>query len=122
MAKVREMNQEAWDEWVSSRPKSVQKLCRRLPGDRLYQMKSTGHRVTIYSYAEDGTVTVDVTGKYNALTFERQVFGVKPEDLEECELPAADEPLGATLTEREDVDTFIDAVRPAILKAREQSS
>ena len=57
-------------------------------------MKSTGHRVTMYSYSENGTVTVNVTGDYNVVVFERQVFGISPDDLEECDLPAPGEFLG----------------------------
>jgi len=38
------------------------------------------------------------------------VFGIKPEDLEECDLPGEDEILGVTLTEREDVRQFISAL------------
>ena len=112
MAKIKEIvDQAAWDAWVASRPPVVQELCALLPPDRLYLLKTSGHRVTLLSYSEDRTVTVAVTGAFNALTFERQVFGIKPEDLEECDLPGDDEPLGAILTEREDVDAFIDAVR-----------
>lgn len=122
MAKVREMDHKAWDEWVATRPESVQALCKKLPPDRLYRMKSTGSRVTLVSYAEDGTVRVNITGEHNAIMFERQVFGVKADDLEECDLPATGESLGAMLTEPEDVEAFIEAVRPAILAARKQSS
>lgn len=119
MAKWREIaDQSAWDAWVASRPPVVQELCALLPPDRLYLLKSSGHRVTIASYAENRTVTVDVTGAFNALTFERQVFGVKPEDLEECDFPADGEPLGVALTEQEDVEAFIDLVRPAVLAGR----
>ena len=119
MAKVAEIDQDLWNKWVEGRPPEVKALCKRRSPDRLYRMKSSGRRVTIYSYSEDGTVTVNVSGKYNALTFERQVFGVDPDDLEECDLPKEDEPLGVLLTEREDVGAFIDEVRPTILTERE---
>jgi hypothetical protein len=107
MAKIREMDQAAWKAWVATRPECVRVLCERLPPDRLYLLKSSGHRVFMYSYQENGTVTVCVTGEYNALTFERLVFGISPDDLEECDLPGPDEVLGAVLTEQEDVDAFI---------------
>ena len=97
MAKIAKLNQEAWQEWVATRPPVVQAICLRLPPDTLYRMKSTGQRVTIYSYSENGTVTVHVTGDFNFVTFERGVFGVDPNDLEECELPAPDELLGALI-------------------------
>ena len=74
-------------------------------------MKSSGHRVTLYSYAEDGTVTVNVCGDWNVVTFERRVFGVSPDDLEECDVPDNDEPRGALLTERKDIDAHIEELR-----------
>jgi hypothetical protein len=61
-------------------------------------MRSTGQRVFPVSYSEDGTVRVIVSGKYNLVSFEREVFGVEIDDLEECDLPGPDEPLGAILT------------------------
>lgn len=124
MAKIRDdLDQAAWDAWVATRPACVQALCKRLPPDRLYLLKSSGHRVFMYSYSENGTVTVCVTGRYNAVTFERRVFGIKPEELEECDLPGADEPLGTLLTERKDVDAFIDASIEALhMKGKKHNS
>lgn len=114
MAKIRTLDQAGWDTWVASRPPVVQELCALLPPDRLYLLKTTNQRVTLISYSEDRTVTVAVTGEFNALTFDRQVFGINPEDLEECDLPIDGEPLGAVLTEPQDVDDFIDATRSFI--------
>ncbi len=114
MAKIFEMDPEAqatWNEWVAARPENVQVMCRALPPDRLYRMKSTGHRVQLYSYCEDGTLTVIVSGKYNAVMFDRRVFGISAADLEECELPLPGERLGAALTEQKDVDKFIERAR-----------
>lgn len=107
VAKVLEIDETAWCKWVATRPPEVQSLCNRLPPDRLYRMKSTGHRVTLYSYSEDGTVTVDVTGEYNAVVMERRVFGISPDDLEECEMPGSGETTGTLLTEPEEVNAFI---------------
>ena len=111
MAKVKELNQESWDEWVATRPPVVQWLCRRLPPDRLYRMKPNRQRVTLVSYSENGTVTVAVSGEFNAVTFERQVFGVNPDDLDECDLPAKDEVTGVLLTDPEDVGAFCKMLR-----------
>ena len=98
MAKCKELiDQAGWDAWVASRPPVIQELCALLPPDNLYKMKSTGRRVTIVSYAEDRTVTVAVTGDYNLVALERQVFGINPDDLEECDLPGDDEPLGVVI-------------------------
>jgi len=77
-------------EWTRGRPKVVRDMIRKLPMDRLYRLKSSGHRVTLYSYSEDGTVTVNVLSVWNPetpLLSERRVFGIDPKDLEECELP-----------------------------------
>lgn len=82
-------------EWLAERPQAIKDLVAKLPPDRLYRLKTTGHRVFLYAYSEDGTVTVAVTGQFNALPFERRVFGIAPEDLEECDLPDPDEPVGS---------------------------
>lgn len=95
MAKCKELLDKAgWDAWVESRPPVIQELCALLPPDNLYKMRSTGLRVTIVSYSESRTVTVAVTGDYNLVALERQVFGINPNDLEECDLPGDDEMLG----------------------------
>lgn len=88
-----------WEQWVSERPDNVRPIARRVNPWTLYRMKPSGHRVTIYSIEEnkDGTVTlkVNVLGQFNFVAFERQVFGIPPDDLEECELPDDDEILGS---------------------------
>lgn len=118
MAKIAELNEAGWQEWVASQPPCVQELCKRLPPDRLYRMKSTGQRVTILSYGEDDRLRVNITGRYNAIMFDRQVFGIDADDLEECDLPGPDEALGTVLTDDGDVKAYIDAARPAILAQR----
>ena len=114
MAKITEMDQGAWDEWVKTRPKIVQDLCEQFPPDRLYQLYGTGHRVTIHSYSEDGTMTVIVSGEYNLVTFERRVFDIKPEEITECDLPTNDELLGSCLTKKKDIEKFIEFVKEKI--------
>jgi len=101
MAKILEMDKKVWDEWVKTRPEIVQDLCERFPPDRLYRINGDGHRVTIHSYSEDGTMTVNVSGEYNSVIFERQVFGIKPDDIKECELPTDNETLGTFFTEED---------------------
>ena len=119
MAKIKELIDKAsWAEWVASRPPVVQVMCALLPPDRLYLLKTSGHRVTLISYSENRTVTVEVTGQFNAVDFDCKVFGISPEDLEECDLPGEDEPLGTMLRKQEDIEAFIDAIRPAVLAAR----
>jgi hypothetical protein len=117
MAKIAVIDEKGWNDWVATRPPEVQELCRRLPPDRLYRMKSTGQRVTLLSYSENGTVRVSVSGDYNFVTFERQVFGVNADDLEECDLPGPSELTGALLTEPEVIDEFIDSQRDALRRS-----
>lgn len=104
----------AWAEFVASRPDNVKAVAERFFPWILYRLKSSGHRVTLCSFGEheDGTVTltVNVTGEFNAVMFERSVFGISPDDLEECELPTEDESTG-TLMGPQDVDANIDALR-----------
>lgn len=100
----------SWARWVKSRPAAVQALCERFPPNRLYRLKSTGDRVTIVSYFEDGTLKVDVSAEFNATLFERQVFGISPDDVEECDLPDPAEPKGALMSP-EQVDDNIDGLR-----------
>ena len=93
-----------WAEFVASRPDVVRKVAERFNPWTLYRIGKDGHRVTLYSFGEheDGSVTlsVNVTGEFNCVMFERRVFGIKPEDLEECDLPDEGE-----------IDDNIDALR-----------
>lgn len=89
----------AWAEWVAERPERVRRVAETMAPWKLYRMKSTGHRVTILSITEPRdkgpiTLMVDVSGTFNLVACERQVFGVPLDDIEECELPAEGEVLG----------------------------
>lgn len=112
MAKISEIDESALQQWLSTRPPVIQALAQRVPPGRLYLLKTTNHRVTIHAYSEDGTVTVAVTGEYNLTRFDRQVFGINPDDLEECDLPPPGEPLGTILTDPKDVADYIATMRP----------
>jgi len=104
MARIVEPTQaqvEEWKAWVAERPEVVREIAERLEPWSLYRLKTTDQRVTLYSISEDGTVTVDVTGQFNRLLFERRVFGIDPDDLEPCELPTPGEPLGMELSQEE---------------------
>lgn len=101
MAKIKELNRPEFDQWVNERPECIQALVKKLPPDRLYLLKETNRRCFITAYHEDDTLTVSITGQYNWLMFERQVFGVKPEYLEECDLPEEGEKLGTFLNDDE---------------------
>lgn len=117
MANIYEPTEEQkalYAEFVATRPEAVRLVAERFPPWTLYRIKGSGHRCHVYSFgeAEDGSVslTVSVTGQFNAVMFDRNVFGISPEDLEECELPSADEATG-TLMSPEAVDENIDAMR-----------
>ena len=111
MAIFKEMNEEAWHEWVKTRPESVKKLCHQFPPNRLYLLKSSGHRVTVYSYNENGTMTVNISGEFNAVMFDRRVFGIEPDELEECDLPDEKEVLGTVLKKEDEVKAYINLMR-----------
>jgi hypothetical protein len=98
MATFFELNdreQEIWAKWLEERPPQIRAMAKKYPPNVLFRMKSSGHRVYMVSYEEDGTVTVAVTGKFNFVVQERNVFGIDPDDLEECDLPEPDEKLGS---------------------------
>lgn len=92
-----------WSQWVSSRPECVRLIAERFSPWILYRMESTGHRVTLRSFYEDGTISVNVTANYNFLIMERWVFGIDPDDLEECDLPGEGELVGCLQLEVEGV-------------------
>lgn len=117
MARIIEPTEEqerGYREWVASRPEHVRAVAERFEPWSLYRIGPNGHRVTLLSFGEekDGsvTLTVNVSAEFNMVMFERQVFGVKPEDLEPCDLPAADEILGAMIP-TDQVDDHIDDLR-----------
>ena len=102
-----EEQKEQFAKWVAARPPAIQEMIRKFPPYKLYMLKTTKNRVTINSYCEDGSMTVDVTAEFNLLVFERRVFGILPEDLEECNLPDPHEPIGVLLTESKHIDAFV---------------
>jgi hypothetical protein len=96
MARVHDPTPEeiaTWNDWVRERPAPIREMIEQYKFDpwTLYLLKTSGHRVTLYSFDESKegppTLKVYVSGDYNAVAFERRVFGIKPEDLEECDLP-----------------------------------
>jgi len=110
---------QAYADWADGRPEPVKTLAKRFDPWSLYRLKhpddpeTLGHRVTIQAFCDDGTIIVDVTGQFNLIGFGRRVFGIDPGDLTECELPAADEPVGVTMTEEETLE-YINARRAEI--------
>jgi hypothetical protein len=117
MANIEEPTEEmraSYQQWVATRPECVRVVAERFEPWALYRMKSTGQRVVILSFgeAEDDTVTLTVyiSGEFNLTLFNRQVFGIKPDDLEPCDLPPKDEPVGVLMTPQQ-VDDNIDILR-----------
>jgi hypothetical protein len=106
-----------WEKWVKKRPPAVRPLAERFNPWTLYRLDGDGHRVTVRGFSEDGTLIVNVLGKFNALLFERQVFGVDPDKLVECDLPGEDESLGVVIEEpTEDDIAMLRAVMGVTLK------
>jgi hypothetical protein len=107
--------EEGWKEWVSERPAAVRAVAERFDPWSLYRLKSSGHRVSVYSFSEGPpvTLTVAVLADFNAVMFERQVFGILPDDLEPCELPAENEVVGALMSQ-EEVEENLDALRVTV--------
>lgn len=113
MARFAEPTQDqllGWADWVAELPKSVRDIAERLDIWTLYRMKSTGQRVQIVAFSEDGTLRVNVDPAYNLTLFGVQVFGVNPADLDECDLPSPDEAVGELLAPDQQLD-FINARR-----------
>ena len=75
----------AWEEWLSTRPESIQALGARLQPWKRYTLHDNICRLV--SLSEDGTVTVRISHEDNRdnpiFLFERDVFGVSPDDLRE---------------------------------------
>lgn len=100
MAKLFDLDAEALA-WIDERPEVIKAMAKKTPPNLLYLLRTTGQRVIIWSYAELGTVSVVVSGRFNLIDFERKVFGINPNDLEECDLPAPGEPIGVLMNEEE---------------------
>lgn len=103
LVELTDQQQREWQQWLSERPPAIRAVAERLPPMKLYRIKPNGHRVVILSYNEtisgDVNLVVDVSGEYNRVLFSRQVFGIKPDDLEECDLPGPEEDVGDTSEE-----------------------
>jgi len=74
---------DAWNEWSSSRPDIVRKMCESLPPWYYYDMPKTGQVAVVEAYSEDGTVRVLIVGDSVSIPsiVPIGVFGVDPNDL-----------------------------------------
>ena len=88
-----------WNTWLRDRPECVRILAVKLVPWKLYRIRESGHRVTLVAFDEHVndrvTCRVLVGSEYNLVAFEREVFGIDPADLEECDLPAVNEICGS---------------------------
>lgn len=95
------MSTKEYEKWADELPKAARESALSHPADKIYRMSSTGHRVRIMSYADDGSVTVAVTKELNLLRMERAVFGISVSQLTECDPPDENEQVGVRLDEEE---------------------
>ena len=88
-----------WKEWYDTRPPIIKDLIDKYPPWILYQFEY--NRVFVCGWNEEGTVHLAVTGQFNRITHERQVFDADPTDLIECDLPDKGELVGFALSHDE---------------------
>lgn len=86
-----------WDAWIGDLPEAVRLVAEKLKPWRPYVFKPTGALVVIYCVDQPDdatqpiTLQVDVTSALNeGVLFDRRVFGVKLEDVEEWAGPEGD--------------------------------
>ena len=91
MAKHVELTPDEWrqaEAWIASRPPAIQAMIRRWPPDRWYWLDPPGQYAVLISYGEDETVRVLVSGRHNkGVARDREVCGVDPNNLTECDAP-----------------------------------
>lgn len=79
--------------WVAERPEAIRAIAERFDPWSLYRVRRTGQRVLVSGFFEDGSMSVFVSADFNevreGMPREFLVFGIVPDDLEPCELPAA---------------------------------
>jgi hypothetical protein len=111
LTKPTKAQERKWRRWVQSLPDpKARETGEKVDPWTLYRIKSTGQRATLTSIFADGTLSMAVSGEFNAVLFARTVFGVPLDDIEECGLPDPSEPVGVALTEQEVKDN-LDALR-----------
>jgi hypothetical protein len=102
-----------WKEWVANRPECIRSMIEKFEFTpwKLYKLQPHGHRVTLVSFEEHKdsppTLKVAITAQFNLIVFERGVFGVKPEDLEECDLPSPNEPVGCAIKDPKEALEYV---------------
>jgi hypothetical protein len=77
-----------FEEWLKDRPEIIKTMASKLKPWFRYRLKATGQHCTLYSYSENGTVTIEVDGhdskSLNAIykITPIRVFDVNPNDLD----------------------------------------
>ncbi len=97
--------QAEWDAWLADRPDCIREAGKKLVPWKLYYDRESGMRCTLVGFTEvkppdqprKAEVIADFTGRYNLISFNRRVHGLSVDQLEECDLPAENEPLGVML-------------------------
>lgn len=111
-------HEQIWQEWLSDRPAVIRDLATRFHPAKLYLLKTTGQKGTIESFGEDGTIRMQFDGRFCKVVFAKSVFGLKPDDIEECELPGPDEEVGNYCEENDiDPDEIIPEIRAKMIDA-----
>lgn len=89
MAKICDYDEAGFAAWLATRPEVIRRLGAQIKPAHLYRNKKTGQYMTLAAWSEDGTVRMDVPYKFNGLLNNAgvSVFGMSPDDLEECDLP-----------------------------------
>lgn len=103
-----------YEAWAASRPPGVQAAANLVNPWTIYLLKTTGQRVYVIAYGEDGTVRVRVEARFNPnLDFERSVFGVDPADLVPHGVPDDYDEDRQPLIPNSELDASLDAIRLA---------
>lgn len=90
----------AWVSWCAERPPEIREVAERFPPWSLWLLNE--QRVYPVGYSEPDppkfpgvTLRVMVSGEYNFVMMEREVFGVDPASLTPADMPTPHEPVGS---------------------------
>lgn len=80
--------EDAYSAWLATRPQAIQDLGARFRPWKWYRLHQ--HRCRVLAFSEDSTMRVAITQAMNPehpLVMDREVFGVGPDTLKECDAP-----------------------------------
>jgi len=106
--KLFEIQEGEMEQWLKDRPPVIAQMFRKRPPNLLYKINPSGSKGTIYSYSEDGTISLAVSGEYCLVQFPSRVFGVSIDNIEECE---PDEQVGTLCNTDEEILAVINRAR-----------